>query len=198
MNIAIIGAVDTCKTTLFEEVVTKLPPEFTRIEKFVPMYTMAPRGLFEFMCRQEEILIDQIDQIDWECEVEGVNIVNNGSVIDTFARMLVGKGIYYKYAFQGNIEKNIDILRNASHPVLKAFSHFYSYDLLFYLPIVVNYGDPSRPKETQRELNQKINVDETIRYLLRTLNIQHNIVTGSAEEQRDFVLEKINEAQLFN
>lgn len=195
MNVAIMGTLNVGKTTLFENVRTELPPEFVCIEKFVPFHTMEPRGVFDFLCRQEEVLLEQIKQIDWECEVKSISIINNGSIIDTFARMLIGKGIYYQYAFQGNIERNIDILKNASQPALEAFARFYSYDLLFYLPIVVNYGDPMRPKETQREFNYRRDFDETIRYLLRTFNIQHHTVTGSVEEQRDFVLEKINEVR---
>ena len=197
MNIAITGTVNVGKTALFEKLKTKLPSEFACIEKFVPFHTMEPSGLFEFMCRQEEILVEQINQIDWEFEVDGINIINNGSIIDTFARMLIGESDGYNYAFRGNIEKNIDIIKNASDRALEAFTLFYSYDLLFYLPIVVDQ-DQLIPKETQREFSYKKDVDETIRYLLRTFNIQHHILSGSVEEQRDFVLEKINKVQSLN
>ncbi|MCK4665922.1 AAA family ATPase [Candidatus Dependentiae bacterium] len=198
MNVAITGTINVGKTTLLERVRTELPLEFVYIEEFGPFYTTCPTGLFEFMHRQEEVLLEQINEIDRQFEDKSISIISNGSVIDTFARMLIGYGDYYRYAFQGNIERNIDIIKNASRPALKAFNCFYNYDLLFYLPIMVDYGDVSRPKITNREFAYKRDIDETIRYLLRTFNIEHHTVTGSVKEQRDFVLEKINEMQSFN
>lgn len=197
MNVAITGSLNTGKTALFEEVRTELPSEFVCIEKIVPNYTTSPTGLFDFMHRQEEVLIEQINQIDWQSEDKSINIISNGSVIDTFARMLIGYGNYYRYAFQGNIERNIDILKNASRPASKAFNYFYTHDLLFYLPITVNYRDPSKTEKTNREIAYKKDIDETIRYLLRIFNIKHYILTGSVEKQKDFILERINEVRFF-
>ena len=112
-------------------------------------------------------------------------------MIDTVACMIRGKYSPYTYALSENDKISFKILKEISPVVVKAISHFYDYDLLFYLPIEFKYEEA-----TEKELMRRWSIDHIIKDLLEVFGIRHHIITGNVCERKDSILRLIKDYEL--
>ena len=189
INIAVAGSHKVGKTTLYNEVVEALPPEF----KIKCVGEMALREIseadtfFKYMAMQERILDKQIKLLDWAKENE-VSTFSDRSLIDNAAYAIVGRESPYPYALSGDANSSLDIIKVLSPVISEAIAHFYLYDLLFYIPIEFNYGNP-----TKEEILYQWSVDDIIKRLLKIYGIKYYTIKGSVEERKILVLARIKQ-----
>ena len=191
MNIAIIGSRKTGKTSLFHALIKELPPEFLQYEELEFKKVPEASTLLEYLHTQENILLKQIEYAEFEKAYPKIDIVSDGNLIDTMACMIRGKYSPYTYALSRDDKSSFEILKEISPPVIKAISHFYDYDLLFYLPIEFKYEEA-----TEKELMRRWSIDHIIKDLLEVFGIRHHIITGNVCERKDSILRLIKDYEL--
>lgn len=189
INIAIIGSHKIGKTTLYNEVVEALPPEY----KIVCLDEIAlekihnAKTFFAYMNVQEDILTHQLKVLEWTKKNE-VSTFSDRSLIDNIAYAIVGRESPYPYALSGDAKSSLEILKVLSPVVSEAITHFYDYDLLFYIPIEFKLGNP-----TKEEVLYQWSVDDIIKRLLKLYGIKHYTIKGSVEDRKILVLERIKQ-----
>ena len=189
LNIAVIGSHKVGKSTLYNGVVKALQPEWKikcldelAVEKISEADTF-----FKYMVMQEDILNHQIKVLDWMKENEVSNF-SDRSLIDNVAYTIVGRESPYPYAFSGDAKSSLEIIKMLSPVVTEAIAHFYHYDLLFYIPIEFNYGNP-----TKEQILYQWSVDDIIKRLLKIYGIKYYTIKGSVEERKILVLARIKQ-----
>lgn len=195
MNIAIIGSHGVGKTDLFESLAGELGPGFVRIEDIGLKEVEESKDFFTHMHAQEDILAERIWNIQYDKEHGIENVINSGAVISDLAYLIVGDYSYYEFSFPGNITENVTILGNLSSVVMEALDHFHDHDLLFYVPIESDYGDPSIQTPAPKFLTHQGKIDIIIRLLLDTYHIRYVTVKGSLEERKNTVIKEVKTIQ---
>ena len=189
MNIAIIGAHITGKTTLFEGVKKALPSDhdIKFFDEEAQKEIANADSFFSYMNLQEQILIKQVETLKWLEKYEA-NGMSDRSIIDNLTYMIVGRESHYTYAFPGDINANIEKLKELSPIVSKAIKLFHDYELLFYIPIEFKVGEPTR-----EQITYQWTVNDVIKHLLKVHGIKHYTIMGSETERRDLVLAMIRQ-----
>ena len=189
MEIPIIGSHKIGKTTLFEAVIEALSSElnFHSMREIALGEIADVNTFFTYMEMEERILDIHLKRSKW-AKKEGVNMISDRCLIDNIAYMIVGKYSPYTYAFSRTYSTTLKVLEELSPIVSEAITHFNDYDMVFYVPIEFKYGSP-----TEGEMFYQSNVDDIIRELLKINNIKYHTVTGSVEERKNFVLDKIKQ-----
>ena len=189
MEIPIIGSHKLGKTALFNAIRMALPaePKFHFMEEIALGEIADAKTFFTYMEMQERILDIHLKRSKW-AKKEGVNMISDRCLIDNLAYMIIGKYSPYLYAFSRTYESTLKVLEELSPIVREAISHFHDYDLIFYVPIEFNYGNPSKEEILYQE-----NVDDIIKRLLKVYKIEYHTVTGSVEGRKRFVMETIKQ-----
>ena len=189
LNIAIMGTHKTGKTTLYNEVVKGLQPEWKIkcLDELAVERISEANTFFKFMAMQEDILIHQLKVLKWAKENE-VSTFSDRSLIDNLVYMVVGRYSSYTYALSGDSKKSRDILEALSPVVSEAITHFYDYDLLFYIPVEFKLGEP-----TKEQLLYQWSINDIIKHLLNVYGIRHHVIKGTVEEIKTLVLETIKQ-----
>ena len=189
INIAIIGSHKVGKTTLYNRIERLLPPghniEF--FNEIAQEKISEADTFFKYMAMQEDILTKQIKVLDWAKENE-VSTFSDRCLIDNLAYFNMGRESPYPYALSNDFKSSLEIIKVLSPVVSEAIAHFYDYDFLFYIPIEFKLESP-----TKEQISYQENVDNVIKYILEVYEIKHYVVTGSVEERRKFIFDKINQ-----
>jgi len=189
MDVVIIGSHKIGKTTVFRAVKEAISSDY-KIQFFnedAQKVISEVDSFFSYMNMQEQILIRQIRSLNWT-QKYGFNSVSDRSIIDNLAYMIVGRESPYLYAFPGDIRANIDELEKLSPIVPEVINRIYDYDLVFYIPIEFKLGNP-----TKEQILYQHTVNDVIKHLLKIYDNKHYTVTGSVEERRDTILDKIKQ-----
>lgn len=190
INIALLGSHKVGKTTVFEEVLKGgLPPDHN-IEFFneIAQERISEADtFFKYMDMQEDILTHQIKVLKWAKENK-VSTFSDRCLIDNLAYFNIGRESPYPYALSNDFKSSLEIIKVLSPVVSEAIEHFYDYDLLFYIPIEFKLGNP-----TKEQISYQESVDNVIKYILEVYGIKHHVVTGSVEERKNFIIEKIKQ-----
>lgn len=192
MNVAITGSNGVGKTTLYKEMIKKFPDTFTYFHETPEDEKVEPESFFGYMYSQEKILKEQTRQLEW-AKTHKLNILSDGSLIDNFVHMVMGKKSPYTYALSRDAKSSRDIIEVLSPIVCEAIAHFYDYDLLFYIPI-----EFKRDNISKEEILHQWTIDNLIKHILDVYGIKHHIVHGSVEERKDFVIRMITDFELRN
>ena len=162
-------------------------PRFHFLEEIAINEISDANTFFKYMEMQERILSIHLKRSEW-ARKKGLDIISDRCLIDNFAYMIIGKYSPYLYAFSRTYDSTLRVLEELSPIVREAISHLHDYDLVFYVPIEFNYGNPSKEEILYQE-----NIDDVIRRILKVYEIKHHTVKGSVEERRDFVIETIKQ-----
>ena len=192
MNVAIIGSCEVGKTTFYEKVMKELPDAFTYFYESTEDKKPETDTFFGYMHTQEKILKEQLRQLQW-AKTHRMNILTDGSIIDTLACMIKGKESPYVCALSDDAKNSRDILEVISPIVQEAILHFYDYDLLFYIPV-----EFKRENLSKEEILYQWTIDNIIKHLLEVYGIRHHVVGGSVEDRKLFIKGMITEFELHN
>ena len=193
MNVAIIGSCEVGKTALYEKIIESIPESFFYFDEMPEELIPESNSFFSYMCGQEKILLEHIRHIEWEKKHELASNLSDGSLIDTMAYMIVGKGSPYTYAVSDDAESSVKLMKILSPAMREAMSYLHSYDLLLYIPIEFDCEN-----STKEDLLYRWTIDNTINRILKSNSIRHHIITGSVKERTNLVLGLIKDFELKN